>query len=175
MGRLEAILKPTIGVLTHIGPAHDEGFTDRRQKVLEKLVLFKNCRLLIHNYDQLIDYKEELPVKNCFSWSVNFKLADLYVFSETVIAKNFYLRAIYKGKEIECLIPFLDEASVENAIVCWAAMLAMGYSAVEADKRIERLTAVSMRLELKSGINDCSVIDDSYNSDIQSLEIALNF
>jgi len=175
MARLEAIIKPSIGILTHIGPAHDEGFTDRRQKVLEKLVLFKNCRLLIHNYDQLIDYRDDIPVKNCFTWSTNFKEADLFVFTETVIAKNFYLRAKFKGDEIECLIPFLDEASVENAIVCWATMLAMGYSGDEADKRIEHLNPVSMRLELKTGINDSSVIDDSYNSDIQSLEIALNF
>jgi alanine racemase len=69
----------------------------------------------------------------------------------------------------------MDEASVENAIVCWATMLALGYGPAEVDKRIERLSPVSMRLELKNGINDCSVIDDSYNSDVQSLEIALNF
>ncbi len=175
MNRLEAIIQPTIGVLTHIGPAHEEGFENRQQKVLEKLQLFKNCRLLIYNYDQLIDFKDSIKTKNSFTWSTKFKQADLYVFSETVIKKNFYLRAKYKGREIECLIPFLDEASVENAIVCWATMLAMDYSAVEADKRIEHLNAVSMRLELKTGINDCSVIDDSYNSDIQSLEIALNF
>jgi len=175
MVKLEAIIKPTIGVLTHIGTAHDEGFSERREKVLEKLILFKNCRLLVHNYDQLIDYQDDIPAKNRFTWSTTFKQADLYVFTETVIAKKFYLRAIFKGEEIECLIPFLDEASVENAIVCWATMLAMGYKPVEADERIEHLNAVSMRLELKTGINDCSVIDDSYNSDIQSLEIALNF
>jgi len=175
MNKLEAMIKPTIGVLTHIGPAHDEGFENRHQKVVEKLLLFKNCRLLIHNYDQLIDYKDYIKAQSRFTWSTKFKQADLYVFSETVISKNFYLRAKYKGREIECLIPFLDEASIENAIVCWAVMLAMDYSAVEADKRIERLNAVSMRLELKTGVNDCSVIDDSYNSDFQSLEIALNF
>ncbi|MGZ3751463.1 MAG: bifunctional UDP-N-acetylmuramoyl-tripeptide:D-alanyl-D-alanine ligase/alanine racemase [Mucilaginibacter sp.] len=175
MGKLEAIIKPTMGVLTHIGPAHDEGFKDRREKVLEKLKLFTHCKLLIHNYDQLIDFKKDIPVKDCFTWSTKFKEADLYVFTETVISGNFYVRAKYKGKEIECLIPFLDEASVENAIVCWATLLAMGYSPVEVDKRIERLSPVSMRLELKNGINDCSVIDDSYNSDVQSLEIALNF
>ncbi|MGZ3834708.1 MAG: bifunctional UDP-N-acetylmuramoyl-tripeptide:D-alanyl-D-alanine ligase/alanine racemase [Mucilaginibacter sp.] len=175
MGKLEAIIKPTMGVLTHIGPAHDEGFKDRREKVLEKLKLFTHCKLLIHNYDQLIDFKKDIPVKDCFTWSTKFKEADLYVFTETVISGNFYVRAKYKGQEIECLIPFLDEASVENAIVCWATLLAMGYSPVEVDKRIERLSPVSMRLELKNGINDCSVIDDSYNSDVQSLEIALNF
>ncbi|HEY5326209.1 MAG TPA: Mur ligase family protein, partial [Mucilaginibacter sp.] len=175
MDRLEAIIKPTIGVLTHIGPAHDEGFENREQKVLEKLKLFKNCRLLILNYEQLTGYQDDINVENCFTWSTKFKQADLYVFSRTVISKNFYLRARYKGNEIESLIPFLDEASVENAIVCWATLLALGYNAVEADKRLEHLNPVSMRLELKTGINDCSVIDDSYNSDIQSLEIALNF
>ncbi len=173
--RLEAILRPTVGVLTHIGPAHDEGFESRRQKVLEKLGLFKNCRLLVHNYDQLIDYQDDIPVKNCFTWSTKFNQADLYVFTGTIIKSNYYLRAHYKGQEIECLIPFLDEASVENATLCWAVMLALGYEATKADDRIEHLSAVSMRLELKTGINDCSVIDDSYNSDIQSLEIALNF
>jgi alanine racemase len=175
MGKLEEMIRPTIGVLTHIGPAHDEGFESREQKIGEKLKLFKHARLLIHNYDQLNDYEKDIQVKERFTWSRKFSQADLYVFAETVIARNHYLRAIYKEKEIECLIPFMDEASVENAITCWATMLAMDYSAVEADKRIERLSPVSMRLELKNGINDCSVIDDSYNSDVQSLEIALNF
>jgi alanine racemase len=137
--------------------------------------LFKNCKLLIYNYETLLDQKEELKSRDCFTWSRKFNLADLYVFSETTISGRYYLRAMYKEQEIECLIPFRDEASVENAIVCMATMLAMGYSPADADERIERLTAVSMRLELKHGINDCSVIDDSYNSDIQSLEIALNF
>ncbi|WP_183557636.1 bifunctional UDP-N-acetylmuramoyl-tripeptide:D-alanyl-D-alanine ligase/alanine racemase [Mucilaginibacter sp. SP1R1] len=175
MDKLEAIIKPEIGVLTHIGPAHDEGFSNRRQKVLEKLRLFKKAKKLIYNYDQLTDYQKDIQVKETFTWSRKFKMADLYVFSETVISKKYYLRAYFQKREIECLIPFSDQASVENAITCWATMLALGYSAVEADKRIERLAPVSMRLELKNGINDCSVIDDSYNSDLQSLEIALNF
>jgi alanine racemase len=175
MDKLEAIIQPSVGVLTHIGSAHDEGFESRDQKIAEKLRLFKNCKLLIHNYDELINYGEDLPAETRFTWSQNFKEADLYVFAETIISKNYYLRARYKGQEIECLLPFLDEASFENAITCWATILALGYSPVEADKRIEYLAPVSMRLELKNGINDCSVIDDSYNSDVQSLEIALNF
>lgn len=175
MDKLEAIIQPTIGVLTHIGTAHDEGFESRDKKIREKLKLFKNCKQIIYNHDQLIDYKDELKNHDCFTWSRKFDLADLYVFSETTISGRYYLRAMYKQEEIECLVPFRDEASIENAIVCWATMLAMGYNASDADERIERLSAVSMRLELKHGINDCSVIDDSYNSDIQSLEIALNF
>lgn len=175
MERLEAIIQPSVGVLTHMGTAHDEGFESPEAKLSEKLKLFKNCRLLVYNYEVLLNYEDQITAKELFSWSRKFKVADLYVFSETVISGRYYLRGIYQEREIECLIPFRDEASVENAIVCWATMLAMGYSAADADDRIERLTAVSMRLELKHGINDCSIIDDSYNSDIQSLEIALNF
>jgi alanine racemase len=175
MDKLEAVIQPTIGILTHIGSAHDEGFESRAQKINEKLRLFKNCKQLVHNYDALIDYTGNLTVKDRFTWSQKFNQADLYVFSGTVISKRVYLRGRYKGNEIECLIPFLDEASVENAITCWAAMLALGYSPAKVDKRIERLAPVRMRLELKNGINNCSIIDDSYNSDVQSLEIALNF
>ncbi|GAB3906885.1 bifunctional UDP-N-acetylmuramoyl-tripeptide:D-alanyl-D-alanine ligase/alanine racemase [Mucilaginibacter boryungensis] len=176
MDKLEAIIKPTVGILTHIGSAHDEGFSSRQEKVLEKLKLFKNSKLLIGHYDLLLDYQKDInPDLKQFTWSRQFNQADLYVFSETTIKGNYYLRAIYNKKEIECLVPFLDQASVENAITCWAAMLALGYSPVETDTRMEHLVPVSMRLEMKTGINDCSVIDDSYNSDIQSLEIALNF
>jgi alanine racemase len=175
MDRLEPIIKPNVGILTHLGTAHDEGFESTREKILEKLKLFKHSTLLIYNYDQLVDYQNDIPATTCFTWSRSFKQADLYVFSETVIKKNYYLRAIYRETEIECLIPFLDQASVENAIICWATLLAFDYSAVEADKRLEHLNPVSMRLELKTGINDCSIIDDTYNSDLQSLEIALNF
>jgi alanine racemase len=175
MEALQGIIQPTIGVLTHIGSAHDEGFSSRHEKVLEKLKLFAHSDLLIHNYDQLLEYKGDLPQIITFTWSFNFKEADLYVFSQTVISKRFYLRAMFRGNEVECLIPFLDEASVENAVVCWATLLAMGYQAANVDERLEHLNPVSMRLEMKTGINDCSVIDDTYNSDIRSLEIALNF
>ncbi len=175
MESLEKMIKPQIGIFTHIGSAHDEGFANRREKVLEKLKLFEHSEVLIYNYDQLKDYQKDIHATKTFTWSQKFKETDLYVFSETVIAKKYYLRAKYKGKEIECLIPFLDEASIENAISCWATMLVLGYDAKEIDERLEHLTTVSMRLELKTGINDCTIIDDSYNSDIQSLEIALNF
>ncbi|MGN6179445.1 MAG: bifunctional UDP-N-acetylmuramoyl-tripeptide:D-alanyl-D-alanine ligase/alanine racemase [Mucilaginibacter sp.] len=175
MEKLAAVIKPDIGILTHIGSAHDEGFKSRDEKIKEKLKLFKHTKLLIHNYEQLLDYQDVLKKTKCFTWSRKFKQAELYVFSETIISRNFYLRARFNKQEIECLVPFTDEASVENAITCWATMLAMGYSPVEADKRIEKLAPVSMRLELKNGVHNCSIIDDSYNSDIQSLEIALNF
>ncbi|RKR83830.1 alanine racemase [Mucilaginibacter gracilis] len=175
MEKLEPMIKPTIGVLTHMGSAHDEGFANAEQKLEEKLKLFTNCQTVIYHYDTLIKYKAQVPGKTNFCWSRNFREADLHVFSETIIANKYYLRGTYKSKEIECLVPFIDAASVENAIFCWATMLALGYDAQICDDRLEKLVTVSMRMELKQGINNCSIIDDSYNSDTQSLEIALDF
>ena len=175
MENLEHMIKPAVGVLTHIGAAHNEGFKDASEKLTEKLKLFTHSDLLIYHYETLNTYKGKIPGKRKFTWSRKFAEADLHVFSETIISKRYYLRGKFKGKEIECLVPFVDEASVENAITCWATMLALGYDPAIIDDRMEHLVPISMRMELKQGINDCSIIDDSYNSDIQSLEIALNF
>jgi len=175
MEKLESIIQPTIGILTHIGPAHDEGFASRRQKIEEKLKLFKHVSLLIYQFDLLVEHQDKNYAGKHFTWSRNFKEADLFIKSATAETSHYRLRASYNAEEIECLVPFTDEASVENAITCWATLLAMGYKPLEAGIRIARLNPVSMRLELKTGINNCSVIDDSYNSDVQSLEIALNF
>ena len=175
MERLETIIQPTIGILTHIGPAHDEGFQSRSQKIDEKLKLFKHVRLLIYQYDLLDDHQRNSYPEHGFTWSRKFKGADLFILSAEVGEGCYRLCGSYKAEEIECVVPFTDEASVENAITCWATLLALGYTPMEAGNRIKKLNPVSMRLELKNGINNCSVIDDSYNSDVQSLEIALNF
>lgn len=175
MNALEDVISPTVGILTNIGEAHTEGFSSRLEKLKEKLRLFKNTDLFIYapEYTDGIE-AEELPGARKFSWSTKQK-ADLQIlFVEPIDGKN-YVRALFKGKEIECLIPFSDNASLENGIICWAVLLAMGYDPDHADKSLEKLTLVSMRLELKNGINQCSVIDDSYSADISSLAIALDF
>lgn len=175
MERLESVIKPDVGILTHIGPAHDEGFNNRHQKISEKLGLFKNARVIIGNYEVLGNYKSELAGKTVFTWSTASNSASLYVYQKETVSGNMQLSAYFDGSEIKSNVPFSDEASVENSITCWLALLAMGYSNEIIKQRMVSLSPVKMRLELKNGINDCSVIDDSYNSDIQSLEIALNF
>ncbi|MDR6785036.1 alanine racemase [Pedobacter africanus] len=175
MELLADIIRPGIGVLTNLGEAHAEGFASQKEKLLEKLKLFKDAELFIYSPEYTLGLNAgELPGKSKFSWSLKEK-ADLQVlFTEPIDGKN-YIRASYKGTEIECLIPFSDKAAVENGIICWATLLALGYTPEEADTRLEKLTRVSMRLELKNGINQCSVIDDSYSADISSLAIALDF
>lgn len=175
MGTIAEIIKPQIGILTNIGEAHAEGFSSKREKLSEKLKLFKDSELFIYSPDYVgeINFKY-LPGKKHFTWSNN-QGADLRIIAVEPIENNCYLRAIYQDSEIECMLPFRDKASIENGIICWATLLALGYSAEQADSRLEKLSHVSMRLELKNGINQCSIIDDSYSADISSLAIALDF
>jgi len=175
MGSLATIIQPTIGILTNIGEAHAEGFASAKQKLAEKLELFAGTDLFIYSPEYTGSLTgRKLPGKRQFSWSTKVK-ADLFILFVEPIKGKSYVRALYRNQEIECLIPFSDKASVENGIICWATMLAMGYTPEDADLRLEKLAAVNMRLELKNGINQCSIIDDSYSADISSLAIALDF
>ncbi|MFC3559336.1 bifunctional UDP-N-acetylmuramoyl-tripeptide:D-alanyl-D-alanine ligase/alanine racemase [Pedobacter jamesrossensis] len=175
MDLLAEIIQPQIGILTNIGEAHAEGFSSKREKLIEKLKLFKDTELFIYSPDYVseINFKE-LPGKKQFSWSSK-QGADLRIIAVEPIEGNCYLRAIYQDREIECMLPFKDKASIENGMICWATLLALGYAPDQADLRLEKLSHVSMRLELKNGINQCSIIDDSYSADISSLAIALDF
>ncbi len=174
VGEMEAlanIIKPDIGILTNIGSAHDEGFESREQKLDEKLLLFKNAKTLILNsqYNNA-DFKG----KKVFTWSVTQK-ADLQV--NNIISSLSYtvVTASYLQQSISINIPFTNQVSVENAIICWATLLSLGIKQDVIAKRMEKLLVVKMRLELKTGIHQSSIIDDSYNSDFSSLDIALDF
>ncbi len=175
MDQLEAIIQPTIGILTNIGAAHAEGFSSPKEKLLEKLKLFKNTDLFVFSPDYTEELPEEhLPGRRKFSWSMKQE-ADLQILFVEPIDGKSYIKAIYQQSEIECLIPFRDMASIENGIICWATLLSLGYTPEEAEEGLEKLSLVRMRLELKNGINQCSIIDDSYSADISSLAIALDF
>lgn len=171
MSKLEKIIRPTIGILTNIGSSHDEGFKNTEQKIAEKFKLFKDSDLIICN-TAFVKYKNETT--KAFTWSQNSK-ADLEIKAVDNISSGTFIEALYLNEEINIQIPFTDKASIENAITCWATLLAIGIAQDTIALRMQRLMAVKMRLELKSGINQTSVIDDSYNSDFSSLEIALDF
>src|SRR5690606_7578286 len=109
-----------IGVLTNIGSSHDEGFSDTEQKISEKFQLFANAELLICNAD-FVKYKPERT--QVFSWSLNAK-ADLEIKSIEHHASNTIIKAVFVKEEANIQIPFIDKASIENAITCWATLLA---------------------------------------------------
>lgn len=179
MVKLERIIRPNIGLFTNLGQAHDENFLDAHQKAREKLDLFQHVETLIYCKDYLVIQQEleRYPFASSpkfFSWSRR-TVADLQIGRIEKKEGQTEIQGIYKLNFIRIRIPFTDEASIENAIHCWALMLHLGIESDEIAKRMEQLAPVAMRLELKQGINNCSVINDSYNSDLQSISIALDF
>lgn len=176
MENLQRIIQPQIGIFTNIGQAHDENFSSMQEKVAEKLKLFREVEKLIYCRDYLPIHEmvQEKLVGSTFTWSRKSK-ADLVVGKITRSGPETEIQAVYKNSFIRIVIPFTDEASIENAIHCWAFMILRGIEQKEIEHRMKYLSPVAMRLELKEGINNCSIINDSYNSDLGSLSIALDF
>ncbi|HNW97089.1 MAG TPA: bifunctional UDP-N-acetylmuramoyl-tripeptide:D-alanyl-D-alanine ligase/alanine racemase [Bacteroidales bacterium] len=179
MDKLQAIIQPTIGIFTNIGQAHDENFINITQKTNEKLQLFTKVNILIYCSDYLeikerIVRAENLKNIKTFTWSHKSN-ASLLIKNINRRNNKTTIEGLYKNEKLQITIPFSDDASTENAIQCWATMLVLDYENDVIAKRMLNLSSVAMRLELKEGINNCSVINDSYNSDINSLSIAIDF
>ena len=180
MNRLEAIISPTIGIFTTIGEAHQENFFSQEEKCFEKLTLFESAEKIIYNEDQvLVKYCMEKKgfLSKTFSWSIKNENAPLYI---SKIEKNLDHTIIeYKAQDVEnaIKIPFTDEASIEDAIHCLALMLYfLPRTAYDVSlSNFEKLDPVAMRLDVSKGIQGNILINDTYNSDINSLSIALDF
>ncbi|MBO4282022.1 MAG: bifunctional UDP-N-acetylmuramoyl-tripeptide:D-alanyl-D-alanine ligase/alanine racemase [Bacteroidales bacterium] len=179
MNALKAIIEPTIGILTNVGSAHSEHFMGMRQKIGEKLNFFRNVETLILS----LDNGEVNEVLLCsglaqkiklFTWSRNRKEADLYIQEVEIRDKQTRITAVYKEDTYSIRIPFIDEGAIENTLHCWACMLLLGYSNDLIAERVARLKPVAMRLEMKQGIRRCLIINDTYNSDLNSLQIAVD-
>lgn len=178
MENLEAIISPNIGIITNIGQAHQENFNSMEEKLTEKLKLFKNSETIIYCRDhELVHHqilKEKyLSGKKFFTWSIAGK-ADI-VISPVVREKETRFTAKYKGTDYAFSIPFTSRVSIENALHCFALMLYMACESNMIKENMAGLSQVEMRLELKKGLNDCTLINDTYNSDLGSLEVALDF
>ena len=178
MEALQSIVRPTIGVLTNIGGAHQENFYSMSDKCMEKLVLFKDCDVVIYDADnELISS----CVGKCLfgareiAWSKKDNEHPLYIEWIRKGVTSTTIRYRYLGMPNEYTIPFIDDASVENSLHCLAVALYMMLSPEEISERMARLEPVAMRLEVKEGKNGCVLINDSYNSDLASLDIALDF
>ncbi len=172
---LGKIIQPTIGILTNIGEAHSENFINREEKLKEKLKLFSHANKVIAKGDDAWIARQMMKAGiNNFFWGTKDN-SDIQVISikkenlQTEITLNL------KPETLNFIIPFTDDASVENAITCCSLMLVAGIERSYIQQKMQQLQAVSMRLELKKGINQCSIINDSYSADLSSLNIALNF
>lgn len=178
MKKLQQMIQPGIGIITNIGEAHQENFDSLEQKIHEKLKLFYGCRTLIYCRDHkaikdCIEHTPELAGVNLFSWSVTGK-ADIQIAGINKQSERTFFKALFKNLTIDISIPFTDHASIENAMHCLALLLYMETDPIHIHTRMYDLPPVAMRLEQKSAINNCTLINDSYNSDINSLSIALD-
>jgi alanine racemase len=171
MRKLKEVIKPTLGVFTNIGSAHDEGFHSLNEKIEEKLELFTGSDLVIYCADHK-PIRETIQRKKIptLSWGYH---ADSNIKLEQ--NDNEHISATWNGVQFDFILPFSDHASVENCFHCIVLMLHLGYSDAEINERLRELKSVPMRLELKDGINQCQVVDDSYNNDFGGLQIGLEF
>ncbi len=170
MKNLEKIIRPTIGIFTNIGSAHSEGFPDLETKIREKLKLFDRVDTLIYctDHEKLHSIIFKSGIKS-FTWGSKGKPNVLISIDGT------RCHIAYNNETFTLQLYFADKASQENCLQCTALMLVLGYSFSSIQERIRELRSVPMRMELKEGINECQIIDDTYNNDLGGLEIALQF
>jgi len=177
MDKLRDIINCDIGLFTNIGPAHSEGFTSIEEKINEKIKLFEPAKTIIYCSDDpiVLNAMNRFEDKEHFTWSTQSK-ADLKITSiEKQADESSSIIGIFKKEIHQIIIPFQDAAYIENAIHCWATLLFLGLTPKVIEERMRSLEPVAMRLEIKGGVNGCSIINDSYNSDLNSLQIALHF
>lgn len=180
MEKLRDIIDPSIGVFSSIGDAHAQGFLSVGQKISEKLKLFENAQVLIYPANDLLldesirNFSTLHPTLSLFSWGNN-EGCDLIVSDIKKDASGSNITCRFKDEDFILVIPFTDEASINNCLSCCAVLLYMKIPIFIISQRMKSLTQVEMRLELKQGNANCSIINDSYSSDINSLAIALEF
>lgn len=166
MEKLETIIKPSVGIFTNIGEAHNAGFTSRQQKAEEKALLFQYTKKVVFCSDHT-------EVKDALEKTVENRNA---LFPWTILERKGRKVEIEVNGEVLMLnVKFSDAPSVENCMHCAATMHILGFGTDIIQSRIDTLASVKMRLEMKQAINRSYVIDDTYNNDLYGLEVALGF
>ena len=179
MQALRAIIQPTIGVMTNIGPAHQENFSTIQEKCHEKLLLFKDAKVLIYNADEAVVAESVHDFGfggQLFGWSRKDENATVFVRAiEPTEDGKTRIAYFFNGTAAEYTLPFADEASIQNSITALCVCLYLGLTPTDIARRMALLEPVAMRLEVVQGVRGCTLINDAYNSDAAALDIALDF
>lgn len=179
MQALRAIIQPTIGVMTNIGPAHQENFSTIQEKCHEKLLLFKDAKVLIYNADEPVVAESVHDFGfggQLFGWSRKDENATIFVRAiEPTEDGKTRIAYFFNGTAAEYTLPFADEASIQNSITALCVCLYLGLTPADIARRMALLEPVAMRLEVVQGVRGCTLINDAYNSDAAALDIALDF
>lgn len=176
MEKLAQIIQPTIGLFTNLGMAHQVNFSSETEKLREKLLLFRNVETLFYCRDQELVHgtvKSQLPSVTTITWG-RHPHSDLRI-DKVEVNDDTRVELTWTGQTFVWDIPFSDRVSMENALLAGLFLLHRGYRPGEIQKRMAGLQPVAMRMEQKEGINGTLLINDTYNSDLTSLELALDF
>lgn len=178
MEALEKMIRPNIGLFTMIGDAHAEGFENMDQKLFEKLKLFKNVQAIIFEEDDIIvslAIRELYEDKQLYSWGWS-EHSTLFVVKDMKSSlHDTEIKIKYKNSILKFKVPFVDKASIDNALHCLAGLLVLGVSVENIKSGLLQLHNLPMRLELKTGENGSILVNDTYNADIQSFRMAMDF
>lgn len=179
MEKLEKVIQPTIGIFTNIGFAHAQNFESQTAIIKEKLTLFYHCESLIYCKDhnlihQAVSETQEMSQVKKITWSAKDD-ADFMITKRIQQGKNTHIEAVFHNKKSAITIPFKDDASVEDAIHTWLTCIVLEIEDEVIKAGMLLLSPIAMRLELKKGISGCTLINDTYNSDITSLKIAITY
>lgn len=179
MEQLQPMVKPQIGIFTNLGAAHQENFGSLQEKCAEKMKLFLQVETLIYCSDHEIIDAQALQLKSScnvdlFTWGKSDK-SNILILGKEIKGLSTNLNLRINGNSLSLSIPFSDSASVENAMHVISFMVFVGISLEAIASRLQQIQPVAMRLELKEGRNGCTIINDSYNSDLGSLTVALDF
>ncbi len=180
MDNLQTMIRPTIGIITNLGSEHNDGFASMEQKAQEKAKFLFNCESVVYCADDpLVTHTiaplVESDVAMGMSWSRNHCEAPLQVEGTDRNEKEITIRYNYKDETSTVTIPFTADRDLDNAITCLAVLLLLGMDRDLIAQRMSQLTPVGTRLNVIEGVNNCTVIVDSYTSDYNSLTPALNF
>lgn len=175
MGRLEKMIHPDIGIFTHLGEAHEENFSSLEEKLKEKIQLFQSCEFVVGRKNETLDFiAQHLSPSTCtVGWGSQSE-AQVRIIQCAMRQNRREVEVEFNGRTFPLSIPFPDEASFENCMNAVSAALLLGVSPDKIAHHVSRLSAIAMRLEIKEGVNNCLLVNDYYNSDPGSFQVALN-
>jgi alanine racemase len=173
MAILAEMIRPTLGLLTHMGPAHAEGFASDEAKLAEKLLLFADAEQVLASSSQPWVAAQVAATLAPVQWVGRRPSDDLLVASSDPSEAGWALRLRYQDTFEALTLPLTGEANLDNGLLAIFAALQLGLSVDDIRDRLPWLHPVEMRMELISDHPDVSLLNDSYNSDVDSVRQAL--
>ena len=171
------MLQPNIGLITNIGSAHSEGFDSEQEKAKEKMMLFKSVDTIIYRTDfsTINDvYNDNYRDTEAFTWCTRSQ-GDIEVFLNSPSRKERKIAFKYNDEEYLLHFHLIDLPSFENIMHCISIMIHLGVPMEELQERINRVSGLTMRLEMQHGIENTIIVNDAYSADLDAYSYGVEF